>query len=317
MLHSNTGDESRIIYTQQHISNLNHILKFKNLFKNCWESLNCSQRGEMTHLKYKQILEPNNRIKFLKRNLPKIAFQRTDDQPHPVCFQLGGVGLEAGCHSQVIEAEESASRKGDVDLVAHDGGSSLCQRLESTGLSRSSCSLTSLLTPAPSAHISLITHVRPDKGWLACFPIMAWMRTLPPQPACSQLLSQLPSCTSAAARLPSDYYYAASEETSIRSSESFSNLLLDSNLVLCIFPPAQEHAGKGFLDYRKDSPVWRLGGFLEHPPAPVLLRTTLLLSYSHQPAMPATRQLSEPPLSFPLLSPGSLPSLITHNQSAV
>ena len=157
----------------------------------------------------------------------------------------------------MIEAEESASRKGDVDLVAHDGGSSLCQRLESTGLSRSSCSLTSLLTPAPSAHISLITHVRPDKGWLACFPIMAWMRTLPPQPACSQLLSQLlPSCTShkaAAARLPSDYYYAASEETSIRSSESFSNLLLDSNLVLCIFPPAQEHAGKGFLDYRKDS----------------------------------------------------------------
>ena len=120
------------------------------------------------------------------------------------------------------------------------------------------------MTPAPSAHISLITHVRPDKGWLACFPIMAWMRTLPPQPACSQLLSQLlPSCTSAAARLPSDYYYAASEETSIRSSESFSNLLLDSNLVLFIFPPAQEHAG--FLDYRKDSPVWRLGGFLEHP----------------------------------------------------
>ena len=165
----------------------------------------------------------------------------------------------------MIEAEESASRKGDVDLVAHDGGSSLCQRLESTGLSRSSCSLTSLLTPAPSAHISLITHVRPDKGWLACFPIMAWMRTLPPQPACSQLLSQLLPCTSAAARLPSDYYYAASEETSIRSSESFSNLLLDSNLVLCIFPPAQEHAGKGFLDYRKDSPVWRLGGFLEHP----------------------------------------------------
>ena len=52
-----TGDESRSIY-HQHISNLNHILKFKNLFKNCLESLNFLQRGEMTHLKYKQILEP-------------------------------------------------------------------------------------------------------------------------------------------------------------------------------------------------------------------------------------------------------------------
>ena len=50
--------------------------------------------------------------------------------------------------------------------------------------------------------------------------------------------------------------------------------------------------------------AWR---FPRAPPAPVLLRTTLLLSYSHQPAMSATRQLSEPPLSSPLLSPGSLP----------
>ena len=58
--------------------------------------------------------------------------------------------------------------------------------------------------------------------------------------------------------------------------------------------------------------AWR---FPRAPPAPVLLRTTLLLSYSHQPAMPATRQLSEPPLSSPLLSPGSLPPwLLTTNQ---
>ena len=222
----------------------------------------------------------------------------------------------------MIEAEESASRKGDVDLVAHDGGSSLCQRLESTGLSRSSCSLTSLLTPAPSAHISLITHVRPDKGWLACFPIMAWVRTLPPQPACSQLLSQLPSCTShkaAAARLPSDYYYAASEETSIRSSESFSNLLLDSNLVLCIFPPAQEHAGKGFLDYRKDSRPLS-GGLAVSSSTPSASAaayyppSVLLPPACHAGHSTAFRA---PSLLPPTLSWQPPSSLITHNQSAV
>ena len=220
----------------------------------------------------------------------------------------------------MIEAEESASRKGDVDLVAHDGGSSLCQRLESTGLSRSSCSLTSLLTPAPSAHISLITHVRPDKGWLACFPIMAWMRTLPPQPACSQLLSQLLPCTSAAARLPSDYYYAASEETSIRSSESFSDLLLNSNLVLCIFPlTAQEHAGKGFLDYRKDSRPLS-GGLAVSSSTPQRQCCCVLPSFCPTPTSLPCRPLGsfQSPLSPPpTLSWQPPSSLITHNQSAV
>ena len=85
---------------------------------------------------------------------------------------------------------------------------------------------------------------------------------------------------------------------------------------LC-FPSSSRACWQGlpWLPQRLPAPVWRLGGFLEHPPAPVLLRTTLLLSYSHQPAMPATRQLSEPPLSSPLLSPGSLPPwLLTTNQ---
>ena len=41
------------------------------------------------------------------------------NQTHPVCFQLGGIGLEAGCDSEVVEAEKAAAGKGDVDLVIH------------------------------------------------------------------------------------------------------------------------------------------------------------------------------------------------------
>ena len=44
------------------------------------------------------------------------------NQAHPVCFQLGGVRLEAGSDAEVIEAEEAAAGKGDVDLVVHRHG---------------------------------------------------------------------------------------------------------------------------------------------------------------------------------------------------
>ena len=41
------------------------------------------------------------------------------NQAHPVGLQLGGVRLEAGSDAEVIEAEEAAAGKGDVDLVVH------------------------------------------------------------------------------------------------------------------------------------------------------------------------------------------------------
>ena len=44
------------------------------------------------------------------------------NQAHPVCLQLWGIGLEAGCDAEVVKAEEAAAGKGDVDLVVHRHG---------------------------------------------------------------------------------------------------------------------------------------------------------------------------------------------------
>ena len=44
------------------------------------------------------------------------------NQAHPVCLQLWGIGLEAGCDAEVVEAKEAAAGKGDVDLVVHRHG---------------------------------------------------------------------------------------------------------------------------------------------------------------------------------------------------
>ena len=36
-------------------------------------------------------------------------------------FELWGVGLEAGGHPHVVDAEEATSSKGYIDFVPHDG----------------------------------------------------------------------------------------------------------------------------------------------------------------------------------------------------
>ena len=95
---------------------------------------------------------------------------------------MGGIGLEAGCDSQVVEAEKTAAGKGHVDLIVHceetvellqeEGYGSLrrglghwCRwhgGLQLTGLSGFSSYFVDPCTQA--AHISLITHGRPDNG---------------------------------------------------------------------------------------------------------------------------------------------------------
>ena len=57
---------------------------------------------------------PQKRTHCLKNDLSELS--------HPVCLQLGGIGLEAGSDSQVVEAKKAAARKGDVDLVIHRHG---------------------------------------------------------------------------------------------------------------------------------------------------------------------------------------------------
>ena len=46
----------------------------------------------------------------------KLNFQAC---PHPVCLQLRSIRLETGCDPEVVEAEETASRERDVDLLTH------------------------------------------------------------------------------------------------------------------------------------------------------------------------------------------------------
>ena len=49
-------------------------------------------------------------------SFPKLNFQA---HTHPVCLQLRSIRLETGCDPEVVEAEETASRERDVDLLTH------------------------------------------------------------------------------------------------------------------------------------------------------------------------------------------------------
>ena len=49
-------------------------------------------------------------------SFPNLNFQA---HTHPVCLQLRSIRLETGCDPEVVEAEETASRERDVDLLTH------------------------------------------------------------------------------------------------------------------------------------------------------------------------------------------------------